>query len=509
MSQDDCAQNRSLGDSLPNGRHRREAKGRLRPVEYRRRVVTATEAAIPRSAVHVGRVGALAVALGIGSAIAAMPIAAADTAGSAGSASSDAVRPAADATPRVASARDRSVTRGDAGTPRVDGISDPGSTVEDVAAKRSAHDSGRAALVPKGGEVRGTTRDSVRTPSEAPAGIAPASAAEVNAIAARRSSVTAGEVPAVSMVEKVAPAPTSSIAGVAPEVARPAAAAVPQMVAESGTVSGIGRDLLSWLRTGGNDLPVAAPIAWTVAAATRRQVPGAAQVTESAVAAAAVGSDPISSFIRVFIGNGTADNPNGGLLIGNGFSWTVESCVNPGGCTGGNGGLIGSGGNGFNGGSGGNAGWFGHGGAGGDSYVPGRDGGDGGAGGLLFGWGGNGGSGGSGIGHSQAGHGGAGGNTGALSLWGDAGHGGAGGNGFEATAAPAATAATPASWRHGVEAATAVMAARVATAAPAAPAGTGQFGAAVLAPGAPADRPTWSAASAGVVATAATPVCSR
>lgn len=61
------------------------APGRVRAIEYRLRSVSALEPAIPSYARYVGRVGALAVALGVGSAVAAVPLASADTTGSAGS----------------------------------------------------------------------------------------------------------------------------------------------------------------------------------------------------------------------------------------------------------------------------------------------------------------------------------------------------------------------------------------------------------------------------------------
>ena len=61
------------------------------------------------------------------------------------------------------------------------------------------------------------------------------------------------------------------------------------------------------------------------------------------------------------MGNGTADNPNAGILFGNGYSYTSVGglCTAAAACNGGTGGLIGSGGNGFQGGNGGSAGWFG------------------------------------------------------------------------------------------------------------------------------------------------------
>jgi hypothetical protein len=67
------------------GRHRRSSKGRIRSIEYTRRAVVATETSVSTYASYIGRVGALAVALGVGSALLAVPIAFADTTGSEGS----------------------------------------------------------------------------------------------------------------------------------------------------------------------------------------------------------------------------------------------------------------------------------------------------------------------------------------------------------------------------------------------------------------------------------------
>jgi len=147
--------------------------------------------------------------------------------------------------------------------------------------------------------------------------------------------------------------------------------------------------------------------------------------------ASATGGWQPGSILRLFAGNGTADNPNGGILIGNGYSWTADTCTGT--CDGGRGGLVGSGGDGFGGGNGGSAGWFGNGGNGG-AGLPGGIGGAGGSGGLFLGNGGNGGAGGSVISGAAAagGIGGSGGHAGLLSLWGDGGRGGNGGNGLEA-----------------------------------------------------------------------------
>ena len=60
-------------------------KGRVRAIEFARRAVKTPETVSPNYSRYIGRVGALAFAFGIGSAIAAMPVAFADETGSAGS----------------------------------------------------------------------------------------------------------------------------------------------------------------------------------------------------------------------------------------------------------------------------------------------------------------------------------------------------------------------------------------------------------------------------------------
>ncbi|MCX2931150.1 hypothetical protein ORI20_12745 [Mycobacterium sp. CVI_P3] len=132
--------------------------------------------------------------------------------------------------------------------------------------------------------------------------------------------------------------------------------------------------------------------------------------------------------VRYFVGNGTAAHPDGGILVGNGYSWTASSCTTV--CNGGNAGLLGNGGAGYNGGDGGNAGWIGNGGNGG-AGVDGGAGGTGGVGGLLAGSGGSGGAGSAATAAgATGGAGGAGGGVGRISLWGNGGDGGAGGAGM-------------------------------------------------------------------------------
>ncbi len=162
------------------------------------------------------------------------------------------------------------------------------------------------------------------------------------------------------------------------------------------------------------------------------RTPAASATSRRAVAPAAavpakVQSDPVGGFVRLFVGDGTADRPDAGILYGNGFSYDALTC--PLSCDGGQAGAVGNGGNGYGGGSGGAAGWFGNGGKGGDG-VAGGDGGQGGDGGLFWGNGGGGGAGGTAsAAGGTGGAGGRGGSAGALSLLGDGGKGGDGGAG--------------------------------------------------------------------------------
>ena len=184
---------------------------------------------------------------------------------------------------------------------------------------------------------------------------------------------------------------------------------------------------LAWpTATAGRDILSASAAVGETAMATPASGPSGTAVTRAAVGASATGAASILSF---FFGDGTADSPNGGILIGNGFSYDADTCPGVTACNGGNGGLLGNGGDGWNGGTGGSAGWFGAGGNGG-AGVPGGDGGSGGGGGLFAGDGGNGGAGGAApIAGGVGGDGGAGGDTGLLSLYGSGGAGGVGGKG--------------------------------------------------------------------------------
>ncbi|MBJ7400869.1 MAG: hypothetical protein JHC67_11465, partial [Mycolicibacterium sp.] len=90
--------------------------------------------------------------------------------------------------------------------------------------------------------------------------------------------------------------------------------------------------------------------------------PAKATARSSAIPTSRVTAAASGTIFSVFFGNGTAASPNGGIIAGNGYSWTADTCTQGTACTGGNGGIFGNGGNGNNGGSGGSAGWFGNGG---------------------------------------------------------------------------------------------------------------------------------------------------
>ena len=123
--------------------------------------------------------------------------------------------------------------------------------------------------------------------------------------------------------------------------------------AEAG-VSAVDSGLPDWLGGDGSGTGLMTPLVWAAVAVSRRESTGGTTVPPAAVTAAVSPADPVGAFVRIFIGDGTADNPNAGILYGNGYSYTgYEGVCTEGACDGGNGGLIGNGGNGFNGGNGG------------------------------------------------------------------------------------------------------------------------------------------------------------
>lgn len=337
---------------------------------------------------YAGRVGALAVAMGVGSAIGALPVAAAESADSQGRADSEDSESARSATAaaRTGSSAGRAFGAR-RGTDTVDAMGDSPAV---------------------GGERRGR---------EVPAGVAVAPPVEAD--------LGAPEV----QPETVAPLDAQAQSDTS---ARP------------GGVSSAPDPLEQLDRGGEGGAPGAMPLMWTLAAVSRRNAvaagpaptaPSALTTAEppgppqrpSVSAAAVAAPTPLADVLRMFVGDGTAANPDAGIFFGNGYSWTAQTCP-AGACDGGRSGLIGNGGDGFAGGRGGSAGWFGNGGNGGTAAEAGADGGRGGTGGLFFGSGGNGGNGGNAT-AGKGGNGGSGGDTGALSVFGSGGVGGTGGNG--------------------------------------------------------------------------------
>ena len=465
--------------SQPSVRHRRTAKGRVRAIEYGRRTAASTETVAPGYARYVGRVGALAVVLGVGSAIASVPVAFADTTGSPGSTGSGSDTSSAGASTSTSSrppARSRGGSRTVAGGSAADANSGNSTPDSDT---NSPEITGPRSAPQVRGEGRPGSRDTSaparrqRSHSETPAGTDVATTVPRDLVSSSTSSTSSPDLSDFSdssdssALADSAGAPADSVDPVGANsstgaltavVAAPAAAVAPVMsvtpraVAASGGVHGLGAGLLAWLGAGGDgDSPAAGPLAWATLAATRREFDRASRTANPAAATSTGESvDPLASaatasvespsasaisawqpgsILRFFIGDGTADNPNGGILLGNGYSWTTANCTGGTACDGGNAGLIGNAGNGLNGGNGGAAGWFGNGGKGG-AGVNGGAGGSGGHGGLFLGSGGNGGAGAVAITVGTAGGaGGAGGKTGFLSVAGVGGAGGTGGAG--------------------------------------------------------------------------------
>lgn len=359
----------------------------------------------------IGRVCGLATAVGIGAVIGAMsPAAGAETAtsgrsgtagpGSASASAADGPRSARSAT-RLGSPRVVSRAPGRSGSaliPRAGGPVDS-PAVPASAATRSND------VVPKGISV--PTRDAAEPlpPDDPIVPLEPESGADG----------PRGLQPPVA-VSAAARAVTTPVP--------PAEAVDGYPAAVTGTLSEVG-----WggeVSGDGPDGPGALALMGAAAAVSRRDL-GDAGVP--AGPAATAGAAPVRTILSLFFGDGTAENPNGGIFIGNGFSYDAQTCAGALACDGGNGGLLGNGGDGWNGGGGGSAGWFGAGGDGGAGVLGGA-GGAGGTGGLFIGNGGNGGVGAAAITPGGVGgDGGAGGSAGLLSVWGRGGDGGAAGAG--------------------------------------------------------------------------------
>ena len=239
----------------------------------------------------VGRVGALAVALGVGSAIAAMPVAFADTTGSGGSTGSGSSAASDSASSRPESrVRTRTGLRGgssvvapaegtsNGGSPARSGTGSAattgGSSAETVRGGRRG-----AGVAETAGEVEiPSVRDRSTDTAPAPTGVprtAPdsqvAPSPSVSAAVVPEPGVSAADSSPAVPTELTEPVSVAVEAVAVPVVAEaPVMAASPRPASASGSVDGMSRGLLSWLQAGGDgQAPAAAPLMWAAAAISR------------------------------------------------------------------------------------------------------------------------------------------------------------------------------------------------------------------------------------------------
>ncbi|MCH9768958.1 MAG: hypothetical protein K0U70_14285 [Actinomycetia bacterium] len=386
---------------------------------------------------YVGRVAALAVALGVGAAMASMPaVASADTTGSGGSAESSSSSSASqagaspDGSAADSGASDSSVSSVDSSS-AADSDDSDSSPDADVAADVAA-DIDEA-------DVDEADIDEADIDEADIDGDDPADAMPDTQIA--DGSNTDVAIPVVSDPEDSGSDGDAGVADSQPPL--PAASDTTGALDEQTSDEGAGTPASTTMRREIDNADDGSGPAGITAAAPESEPVSAGPETSDASSAAGVHhrDDPMAHHaaapvespgagsaasaeagsFRLF-GDGDATNPNGGFLFGSGFSWDANSCTGTSACHGGSAGLWGgNGGNGYNGGDGGSAGWFGNGGDGG-AGVPGGKGGDGGNGGLIFGSGGDGGVGGAALGPGDApGQGGSGGSGGLFGSNGRAG----------------------------------------------------------------------------------------
>lgn len=334
-----------------------------------------------RASAYVGRVGALAAAMGIGAAVALwMPTAAADTSESSGT--SSASRDSSGATNRGA---DRGVTS------RVRGDSNDGRPVSTVGAGRGSsgaparsHDDDAEQAGSATAEKSRTHKNQVRAHAADDAVAVPQPQR-----VARSQAVVAADNEAGESGAPTSGAPAEQPAADAPAQAPDASTAAPEPAvnpapaARTAVLRGNAAGLAA--AAGAGKAPVSVPLAeglfWAGAASAIRREAGERVAVENVAPGvyAVVGDGGVPQGFGLvdaaevpalaglvlpgfeiwigpilLIGNGTPAHPDGGLLFGHGYSWTAATCVAVV-CNGGNAGLFGNGGAGFNGGNGGNA----------------------------------------------------------------------------------------------------------------------------------------------------------
>ena len=376
---------------------------------------------------YVGRVAALAVALGVGVAIASMPaVASADTTGSGGSAGSSSSSQAG-ASPDGSgdsAASDSSASPVDSSSTQDSDAESDASPDADVAPDIDDTDIDDAEFDDADiddADIDETVAEAEFDDADIDETVADDDLAEIDELADTNPDTRASD---SSGLDGAAPLADSA----PPAVSDPGSTGgSAEQISDDGSGTTTADSLRSHAQA--HDVGEASAVGVTGAAPRSEPVPAgsatsdAADAVGSPVAGAAASAE--ADAFRLF-GNGTAAQPNGGVLFGSGFSWDASSCTGSSACHGGSAGLWGgNGGAGYNGGNGGSAGWFGNGGDGG-AGVPGGNGGNGGNGGLIFGSGGDGGVGGAALGPADApGQGGSGGSGGLFGTDGRAGNVGA------------------------------------------------------------------------------------
>ena len=259
------------------------------------------------SANHVGRVGALAVLLGVGAVFAGLPaIAAADTgADSETTVSATADETTASATTDAAPASPARQNRGARSSDDASsGSSAPSSTGNGRTGATNSGDPVSADASPAAAPGRNGTARRSATPRPVPG---------ISNVEATRATLDALD-PVAAVSDSTLPSADNGPASVpavdaeqiiaAPEAAASAPAAPVMLAATArGAVSGIGVNPLTWLGGHGDPLaPIAAPFAWATLAVVRRDFSGA--VRTAAPAAAVTTGEPVA----------VADSPLADLL---------------------------------------------------------------------------------------------------------------------------------------------------------------------------------------------------
>lgn len=267
---------------------------------------------------YVGRVGALAVALGVGAVIGTMPMAAADTGGSPGSTGTGSASTGADSAAGNGPATRARTTRSAAQT----GMSrDPASNRggDSPAAQRGGGDGpGVAAAAPaRAGSARSVIPLPERGSEQPPAGLAPSASEPTSVTPMPPVDVSAGagdtgadrdgpsrRASRSTTRSAIVPAPTGEIYQPAPDGVQPVAVEAPVLMAPRAAAAAglvrVGPDLLAWLRSGGDDgAPALLPLMWSAAAVSRRDLGGVSPAApKSAAASTGEPVDPVARLLR-------------------------------------------------------------------------------------------------------------------------------------------------------------------------------------------------------------------